>query len=211
MHPVFVLVEFILLCLVVPGYIIVTKSAAFMFAFLWGGCLYCWIIYRVCLFNGHAGLWRSGAVNLRNVLPILGRWALACVGMTAFLYFYDPERLFYLLRSKPGFIPALMVAYPLLSALPQEFIFCPFFFNRYERFFGRSYGMVLASALVFAYVHMLYINWIAPSFGFIAGLIFALTYLRTRSLALVTVEHGLYGDALFIIGLGWYFYSGAVH
>ena len=70
--------------------------------------------------------------------------------------------------------------------------------------------MVIASAIIFAYAHVLYINWVAPSLGIIAGLIFADTFRKHRSLALVTIEHGLYGNALFVIGLGWYFYSGAV-
>jgi len=70
--------------------------------------------------------------------------------------------------------------------------------------------MILASALVFAFAHVLYINWIAPLLSFIAGIIFATTYAKTKSLALVTIEHGLYGNALFLVGLGWYFYGGAV-
>lgn len=70
--------------------------------------------------------------------------------------------------------------------------------------------MVIMSAIVFAYAHMLFINPIAPTFSFVAGLLFAVTYLKTKSLALVTVEHALYGNAIFVIGLGYYFYSGAV-
>lgn len=70
--------------------------------------------------------------------------------------------------------------------------------------------MVIASAIVFAFAHVLFVNWIAPVFGFIAGLIFAQTYAKTKSLSLVTIEHGLYGSGIFIIGLGYYFYSGAL-
>ena len=70
--------------------------------------------------------------------------------------------------------------------------------------------MVLASSVVFAYAHVLFINPVAPTLSFIAGLIFASTYMKTRSLALVSIEHGLYGNAMFIIGLGWYFYSGSM-
>ena len=44
-----------------------------------------------------------------------------------------------------------------------------------------------------------------------AGLIFASTYAKSKSLALVTIEHGLYGNFLFFIGLGWYFYGGAIN
>lgn len=107
-------------------------------------------------------------------------------------------------------IPFLMVLYPLISALPQEFIFCSFFFRRYEPFFGKAKLMIIASAIIFAYAHVLYINPIAPTLSFIGGLIFAYDYAKHKSLALVTIEHGLYGNALFLIGLGWYFYSGSV-
>lgn len=207
----FVGLEFLLLCLVVPGWIIYSKSAAFMFAFLWGACLYCALIYMICLKNGAGGLWRFDAVTLRAMKPLLLRWVLASIGMLGFMIWYDPARLFFLPLQRPSFVPTLMIAYPLISALPQEFIFCSFFFRRYKRFFGSGRVMILASAITFAYAHVLYINPIAPFFGFVGGLIFATTYARSKSLALVTIEHGLYGNVLFIIGLGWYFYSGAVH
>ena len=104
----------------------------------------------------------------------------------------------------------LVTFYPVFSALPQEFIFCSFFFARYAPFFGTGRGMVLASAVIFAYAHVLYINPIAPVMSLLGGLIFAQTYWKSKSLALVTIEHSLYGISLFFSGLGWYFYSGNV-
>ncbi len=71
--------------------------------------------------------------------------------------------------------------------------------------------MMIASAVMFAYAHLLYINPVAPTLSLLGGLIFASTYLKTKSLALVTIEHGLYGNVLFLIGLGYYFYGGNVH
>jgi membrane protease YdiL (CAAX protease family) len=138
------------------------------------------------------------------------RWLLASAGIIAFTALYDPARLFGLFYNAPDIIPRILVLYPILSALPQELIFCSFFFFRYADFFHKPGMMVLASALVFAYAHMLFINPIAPTLGFIAGLIFADTYQKTKSLALVTIEHGLYGNVLFLSGLGWYFYHGAI-
>ena len=40
--------------------------------------------------------------------------------------------------------------------------------------------------------------------SFIAGLIFASTFAKTKSLALVTIEHSMYGLVLFAVGLGWW-------
>ncbi len=203
--------EFAVMCLAVPSYIIVTKSAPFLFAFLWGAVLYGYIILRICEHENLRHIWNWGAIRWPHLKFILLRWAFASLGMLAFIYFYDPDRIFYLPRKKPEIIPFIAVLYPLLSALPQEFIFCNFFFARYKLFFGNGKALITASAIVFAYAHVLYINPVAPPLSFLGGLIFAQTYMKSKSLALVTIEHGLYGISLFITGLGWYFYSGAVN
>jgi len=43
----------------------------------------------------------------------------------------------------------------------------------------------------------------------IGGLIFGWRYMKSRSLAAVSFEHALYGQLVFTIGLGRYFYHGA--
>jgi membrane protease YdiL (CAAX protease family) len=203
-------IEFFLLCIVLPAVIIIYRLAPFMGAFLWGAALYCFLVlrfrYKAYLYD----LWKWRAVTWANMKPMLVRFFFACIGMLVFMYFYDPERMFRLLMERPQMVPFLLVLYPILSGLPQEFIFCGFFFKRYERLFSRELTMIIVSAVVFAFAHILYINWVAPFFSFIAGIIFATTFAKTRSLALVAIEHGLYGNALFLIGMGWYFYSGAV-
>lgn len=206
----FLALEFILLCLAVPGYIIFNHYAPFMFAFLWGATLYCYAIIRAFYFKGWRDLWKWEAVTWPHMKPILARWMAGVIGMAVFLYFYDKSNYFSLWHTRPQMIPYIMLLYPVLSALPQEFIFCNFFFKRYEPFFGRGQIMVLASAFVFCYVHFLYLNPVAPVLSFVGGLIFAHTYQKHHSLALVTIEHSLYGNALFLIGLGPYFFSGQV-
>ena len=210
MRRYFFIVEFFILCLVLPTFIIVNKLAPFMFTFLWAAAAYCWFVYRYDHKEKFREIWKWEAVNWENMKPMLIRWIFASIGMLGFIYFIDPERMFFLVKERPHIIPFLLLMYPLLSALPQEFIFCSFFFERYKRLFRTETVMIIASALVFAYAHVLYINWVAPFLSFIAGLIFATTYSKTRSLALVTIEHGLYGNVLFLVGLGWYFYGGAV-
>lgn len=206
----FLVLEFLCLCILTPGYIIYTKSAPFMFAFLWGAALYGFIILRL-VYNDHLkDIWKWKSVNWPNMKPLLIRWVFACIAMTLFLYWYDAERILAMAMERGGFVIILLFMYPILSALPQEFIFCSFFFERYKPFFGNGYMMVAASAITFAYAHCLYLNPVAPTLSLFGGIIFALTYLKTKSLALVTVEHGLYGDFLFFIGLGWYFYGGSV-
>ncbi len=210
---IWLILEFLLLCVVLPTTIIIFRLAPFMFAFLWAAALYgAWVTTRTP--GGRdflRAMWRFDAVNADNMRVIIPRWILACIAMTVIIYFYDPGRMFGLADRIPLWaLPLLVLMYTIFSALPQEFIFCAFFFRRYAPFFATALRMVVGSAIIFAYAHVLFINWVAPVLSLVAGIIFARTYQKTGSLALVTIEHGLYGGWLFIVGLGWYFYGGAV-
>lgn len=201
--------EFLILCIALPSFIIVNHYGKFMFFFLWSAAAYC--AYHLFIKGDERfakDIWKWKSVNKTSMKMIIPRWLFACVCMVLFLYLYEPSRLFSIAYERPFAMIVIFTAYPLLSALPQELIFCSFIFHRYRRYFTTPRARIIVSALVFAFAHMLYINWIAPTLSFIAGLIFAHTYSKTRSLALVTVEHALYGNALFLIGLGWYFWSG---
>jgi len=206
-----IIIEFILLCLVVPGIIIANKWAVYMFLFLWAASLYAYVVMRTLYHDRIREIWNWSGITWSNIRPILIRWFFASIGMLLFLYLYDADKIFGLIEDRPKIIPLLLLLYPILSALPQEFIFCSFFFERYRILFGTGHKMLIASAVVFAYAHLLYINPVAPMLSLLGGLIFASTYLKTRSLALVTIEHSLYGNVLFLIGLGYYFYGGNVH
>jgi len=206
----FLVLEFLCLCLLLPGWIIYSRSAPFMFTFLWAATLYCFVIYRFFYFTSWDEIWNIKALRWKHLAPVLLRWALASLAMVIFLWFYNPERLFVLPRERPEMLIWLLLLYPLISALPQEFIFCSFFFKRYGAFFGVGGRMIMASAVIFAFAHILYINPVAPVLSLLGGLIFAWDFARHKSLALVAIEHGLYGNSLFVIGLGWYFYSGNV-
>lgn len=207
---VFLALEFTLLCVVLPTIIIVFKLAPYMLLFLWAAWAVCWSIYRHYHFVELQALWKWKAVTWENMKSILARWVICSLLMLAFTYFYAPEKLFYIAKEKPQLLLFLMFFYPIFSALPQEFIFCTFFFQRYKPFFRSKNTRVLVSAIVFAYAHVLFINPVAPVLSFIAGLIFASTFAKTKSLALVTIEHSLYGLVLFTVGLGWYFWGGAL-
>lgn len=204
-------IEFVCLCILLPTIIITYRLAPYMIFFLWSAAAYCSYHLFVKKHEHFAkDIWKWNAVNTKNMKKIIPRWILCCVAMAVFIHLYDPHKMFALVNEKPVFLIFLFIAYPLLSAFPQELIFCSFFFHRYQPFFKSDRARIIASALVFAYAHVLYINWVAPLLSLIAGLIFAETYARTKSLALVTVEHALYGNALFLLGLGWYFWGGAL-
>jgi membrane protease YdiL (CAAX protease family) len=103
-----------------------------------------------------------------------------------------------------------MILYPLLSVYPQELIFRPFLFHRYRDLFPEQWMMVLVSGLTFGLAHIFFENWIAPILSVIGGLLFARTYQKSNSTLQAALEHGLWGDLIFTIGLGWYFYGGSI-
>jgi membrane protease YdiL (CAAX protease family) len=119
-----------------------------------------------------------------------------------------PERLFHLLRRAPLLWAAVMVLYPVVSAYAQELFYRAFFFQRYRRLLGRGSAAVVVSALLFGFAHIVFGRWIAVALSAAGGVLFARTYLSSSSLALATIEHALYGDFLFTIGLGEFFYHG---
>lgn len=111
-------------------------------------------------------------------------------------------------RRHPAFWLLVMLLYPLVSVVAQELVFRVFLFHRYRGLFPAPWALVLASAAVFALAHAQLGNAVAPALSLVGGLLFAYTYARSRSLPLVVLEHGLWGDWLFTLGLGAYFYGG---
>jgi membrane protease YdiL (CAAX protease family) len=69
--------------------------------------------------------------------------------------------------------------------------------------------MLVASAVAFGFAHIILGNWIAVALCTIGGLLFALTYQRSGSLLLVCIDHALFGNFIFTIGLGRFFYHGS--
>ncbi len=154
-------------------------------------------------------LWNAAPVRTGMKNVVLAFLPLAVL-MLLFTLVLHRDWLFRFPRQAPLFWMIVMILYPIFSVYPQELVCRVFFFHRYEQVFGRGGALILASAIAFAFMHIVLENWIAVSFTFVGGLLFSITYARTRSLLLVTIEHALYGCWIFTIGLGTYFYGGAV-
>jgi membrane protease YdiL (CAAX protease family) len=148
--------------------------------------------------------------NIRPFLTtILIRDAVCLVGLGIAVYFLAPQMLFSLIRRSPWLWALIFLLYPLLSVYPQELLYRAFFFHRYQALFGRGWGMLLASALAFGFVHIIFRNWLAVGLCVIGGFLFSLTYQTSGSLLLTCLDHAIFGNFLFTIGLGQFFYHGA--
>lgn len=142
---------------------------------------------------------------------ILRHFAIGAPLVALLAWWWAPERLFELIQTRPLLWLAIVLFYPLLSVYPQEIVYRAFFFHRYERLFRREWALIVVNGLAFGVAHVFFGNWLAPALTALGGMLFAFTYSRARSLLPVVVEHGLWGDFIFTIGLGWFFYSGSIN
>jgi membrane protease YdiL (CAAX protease family) len=138
-----------------------------------------------------------------TVLPGTAALAAGCA-------VFRPDLLFSFASERTLIWLLVIVLYPLLSAVPQEIIFRTFFFHRYQRLFPNDICMMLTNGVCFGLAHLFFGNWLAPALTAAGGVIFARTYSRTGSTLLVCLEHSLWGNFIFTIGLGWYFYTGSI-
>jgi len=152
-------------------------------------------------------LMRAAALRA-GAAAMLARWAAVCVPATAAVAVLAPERLFDLPRQSPLLWGAIVVGYPLCSVYPQELLYRAFLLHRYAPVFGTGRGAAAASAAAFGFAHIIFGNLFAIATTLIGGWLFARRYQRTRSLLAASVEHALYGVAMFTVGLGHLFYRG---
>ena len=146
------------------------------------------------------------APEQRRLRPMLMRFALCALLLIAVIALLAPERLFQLPRERPLFWLTLIAGYPLLSVLPQELVYRQLFARRYGGLFHGRWGWIVASALAFGWLHVVFDNWLAPLLCVLGGAFFAHTYAETRSLRLAVAEHSLYGMLVFTVGIGDFFY-----
>ncbi|MBI2423473.1 MAG: CPBP family intramembrane metalloprotease [Candidatus Hydrogenedentes bacterium] len=155
--------------------------------------------------------------RLMNLAPLIAHgpgivalFLASSATIGALVWQYAPDTLFNFVRQRPGMWLFVMVFYPVFSVYPQELIYRTWFFHRYRPILPRDQQLIWTSALAFGYMHIVFQNWIAVLLCVPGGYLFARTYARTHSTATVCFEHALYGCFIFTIGLGMYFYGGAV-
>jgi membrane protease YdiL (CAAX protease family) len=205
--------ELTLLSVMVPLAMSFLPSRSVLFPTLWLSALVCLLVYvKLRSVTPTEPVWRWEALrSFENWKPLLFKFVIAAIGLTCITLWLLPERFVSFPRENPGIWVMVMFLYPVLSVVPQEFIFRTYFFQRYGDIFTSPRAMVAASAIFFGFSHVILQNWVAIALCIIGGYLFADTYRKTRSLALVVAEHALYGCFVFTIGLGWFFYSGAPH
>ncbi|NBX02998.1 MAG: CPBP family intramembrane metalloprotease [Alphaproteobacteria bacterium] len=190
----------------VPLAIALWKPHSWIYIVLWIFAALCWrILHRHGTFFRME--WNFPALTHAVIARMLLRFIPCALAMVVFTAWMIPDHLFSLPRERPRVWVMVMILYPLLSVVPQEIIFRSYFLKRFQPLFSPAV-LPVASAMLFGWVHIVLLNWVAVVFSTIGGYFFADTYSKTKSLACASFEHALYGCTLFTIGLGYYFYHG---
>jgi CAAX protease family protein len=198
------ILELLLLFVIVPVIVSVAPGRVPGLPLLWVATVYClWIL-------GHDGGFDRGSFrrlcHIRRLLPrMLIMFVAASVTLSAAVWLASPDLLFALPISSPWSWVSLLGLYILLSVVPQTIVFRIFFFYRYRALFRTESHLLLAGALAFAFVHIIFRNPVAVLATLPAGFVFGRRYLSTRSGPVSALEHALYGCMMFTVGLGGYF------
>lgn len=136
--------------------------------------------------------WRETVIKL----------AIIAVLTTLFVWFTDNARLFEVLLNKPLLWLVILFVYSVFSVYPQELIYRTLFFERYAVLFQSTSFAIVLNAVVFSLAHIMFKSTLVLVLTFLGGLLFALTYTKTKSTLLVSIEHAIYGSWLFTVGMG---------
>jgi len=122
-----------------------------------------------------------------------------------------PDGLFVLFYERPEIMLMIALFYPFLSALPQELVYRPLFFERYGPILPRRLSAAIwLNAVIFSFAHLMYWSWIVAAMTLSGGVLFAVVYKKKGNFTEAVIHHSLAGIILFALGMGAYFYSGNV-
>jgi len=143
--------------------------------------------------------------------PLTQQTALRIVLVTALIFLFSrlafPDHFLSIPALHAKIWLMILLFYPLISVLPQEFVYRRFYFWRYSTLFPNSVLLLLSNIAMFSFAHIMYGNMVAVFLSMLGGILFARSYLQSGRLLPVWIEHSLYGIAIFTSGLGHFFTS----
>lgn len=136
--------------------------------------------------------WKATAIKLSLIIIIT----------ISFVWVTDSTQLFNVLINKPLKWLMLLFIYSFFSVYPQELIYRTFFFKRYGSLLKSDSLFIFINAILFSLAHFFFRSPLVLLLTFLGGILFALTFKKTESTLLVSIEHAIYGCWLFTVGMG---------
>jgi len=144
-----------------------------------------------------------------ELAAILAAFVIVAGAVAAFIQQQSPADFLAFPKVRPRLWTLIMIFYPLLSVFPQELVYRTFFFHRYGPLFGdRRWLAVATNGALFGFGHIIFGSPVSLALSFGLGLLLAYRYMHTRSFWAAWLEHTLYGQLVFTVGLGRYFFTG---
>ncbi len=192
--------EMVILFFVIPIFLALNISIIAKTIIIVFGLSYCiWVSTKLKLIT-------KTTLTEFNLKPHLKRVGLTflfvIVSSSIFLYFTDPKNLFIVIKENPLMWFFVIIIYSLLSVLPQELLYRSYFFRRYSDSFFPPYVIIFFNILAFPVGHLFFHNNLVLIVTFIGGILFTTTYFKSKSVLLTSIEHAIYGNWLFTIGMG---------
>jgi len=170
------------------------------------------IFFIVFLIFDRSFSWRETfgvGIRLKDLASILLIFAIAGPALALFAYNDVPQRFLAFPRYAYDLWLTIMIFYPIASVTTQEIMYRVFFFHRYRPLFeGDPQAGIFLNAVLFSFSHIVFQNVTTLVISFLGGLLFAWRYQTSRSFWALCLEHALYGNLIFTVGLGVYFYTG---
>ncbi len=139
---------------------------------------------------------------IKQILLVLVSFAF----LIGYVLLFEPANLFNLPKGNKSIWLAMLFFYPVFSAFGQEVIYRKFLFMRYQGLFPRKWQIILASGIVFSFVHIIYFSVLSLILTLILGLYLAWLYDKSGSVMLTSILHGILGWLIFTVGLGQHFW-----
>ncbi|WP_411766954.1 CPBP family intramembrane glutamic endopeptidase [Winogradskyella sp. A3E31] len=198
--PIYRYLELVVLFLLLPIFLVTSISIYVKISIVGIGFLYIlYTLLRVENIKIHVAkginwkrFWRLTFMKFVGIAVITSLYILAM----------DSTSLFNAVKSNPQKWVLFLGVYCLFSVYPQELIYRTFFFKRYQHLFKNQNLLLFINATLFSLAHLFFQNTLVMALTFVGGLLFALTFQRTQSTLLVSIEHALYGGWLYTVGFG---------
>ena len=124
--------------------------------------------------------------------------------MVIFLFivlFYEKIELIKITTNEFTNLFTLAIFYLFFSITPQEIIFRFFFFLRYKDIFNFKHPyFVLFNSLIFAFLHVVYLDFYILLLCFFGSLLISYHYIKFQSTFLAIIEHFILAQSIMIMG-----------
>lgn len=131
---------------------------------------------------------------------------IVCIGLCAVVLIFYPDRFLDIPSKMPWIWMLILVFYSIWSVLPQEFIYRVYFYRRFGDIVNNRIWLHFINAFLFSFSHIIFRNWSVLILTFLASFIFSVSYTKSKSFLAVFIEHAVYGNLVFTLGLGNFFY-----